>query len=264
MFENEELDPRDCLYRLQPKLRKQITQIIMDNKLELEPSSLDEQSLPESSKQLPSSVVNRMKKELKLDDDESKSKESVAKPTQLHRYLTELDKLFNVDEDKKQCYSYEDLSRMHQLLQYIDPDGFCNQFFYQFLEDHCRVVRLPEKRKNVELDARIRHLKYRAANNEYNSMTSNVAKIIKNGNKNRANANSISSKFSLSEDMKAVRSSLMAIVNAFMVIVATFAFVYVGLGFMDSNYDMAKRVLYSFLASMMVAVAEVYFLIRII
>lgn len=141
-------------------------------------------------------------------------------------------------------------------------DRFGAVYFFEFLEQNFRVARLPEKRKNPELDQRLRSLKVRAAAAEYQSMVSNVATArCANGGSQLTGK---TPKFSLSQELRNIRSTLLATLNAIMVVVATFAFFYLTVSYARPDYSTANVVLFSFGASMVVAAAELYFLIRII
>lgn len=277
-FENKEIDPRDCQYRANSKIRKQIEQVIRANKIKY--GLFGEKADDDYRKS--STVKNRFKSTKK--DKSSENKENQDKDTdllggsftkeQMVAFVEKLEALMSHEDDHKEAFSYDDLVKLHQLLQYMedDPDEaiqeekkskkvaptFRNQFFFQFMEDNFKVIQ-PEKRKNAVLDERIRKLKYQAARKDYDTMTSSVSRAFLGGGKSGK-----SNDTSISQELRNIRSTLIATANAFMVIVATFAFFYIALSYVRPDATIANRVLFSFSASMVVAVAEVYFLIRII
>ncbi|KAJ6225289.1 hypothetical protein RDWZM_003834 [Blomia tropicalis] len=271
-FENKEIDPRDCRYKPNSKIRKQIDQIIRACKTR---HNLYKPVENDAYAKL-TSVKNRAKKKLveeskekeqNLDDVKSRnfSKEEIV------NYLQQIDDILAHEDEQKQAFSYGDLVKLHQLLQYLEGETetytnkeprikkqsdmpFQNQYFFQFMENNFRVIQ-PEKRKNEILDQRLRKLRCKSASNEYQTMTANVSRAIRGSG---------TSNFSVGDEIRNIRPTLIATANALMVIIATFAFFYFCFAFARPDYSIANRVLFSFSASMVVAVAEIYFLIRII
>ena len=290
-FENKEIDPRDCQYKANPKIRKQIEQVIRANKIKYgliggkQPT--DDYAIRKS--QTKSLVKNRFNKSATKKDDllDDSNKENLADDNdelqngfsneKIVTFIEQLDLLMSLEDEKKQPFGYQDLVKMHQLLQYLEDEedkdvdnkmkkdsttkSFRSQYFFQFMEDHFRVIQ-PEKRKNAVLDERIRKLKYQAASKDYDTMTANVSRVFRGSGP--VKSGSANSSFTLSQELRNVRSTLIATGNAFMVIFATFAFFYIAFGYARPDATTANRVLFSFSASMVVAVAEIYFLIRII
>lgn len=292
-FENKEVDPRDCSYRANIKIRKQIEKAIRADKIKygLIPSrrAEDEASTgkPSSTK---ATVKNRFKKsettkkdvlEENKENNKEEEEEDLLKADfgkeRMIAFLEQLEELMFQEDEHKQAFSYDDLVKMHQLLQYLEEDAekdgaekkastkgspassFRSQYFFQFMEDNFKVIQ-PEKRKNAELDERLRKLKYKAASSDYDAMTANISRAFRSsGGKSGSGATG-----DFSQELRNIRSTLIATANAFMVIVATFAFFYIAFGYARPDTTTASKVLFSFSASMVVAVAEVYFLIRII
>lgn len=288
-FENKEVDPRDCSYRANIKIRKQIEKAIRADKIKygLIPSRRAEDEAA-TGKTSATKVKNRFKKsEATKKDVMEENKENNTEEEgflkadfgkeRMIAFLEQLEKLMFQEDEHKQAFSYDDLVKMHQLLQYLEEDAekegaekeasskgspassFRSQYFFQFMEDNFKVIQ-PEKRKNAELDERLRKLKYRAASSDYDAMTANISRAFRgSGGKSGSGASG-----DFSQDLRNIRSTLIATANAFMVIVATFAFFYIAFGYARPDTTTASKVLFSFSASMVVAVAEVYFLIRII
>ncbi len=275
-FDNKEIDPRDCQYRANSKIRKQIEQVIRENKIRYglfgEKSGHDDDPYRKSS-----SVKNRFKPSKNNSNNENKeNQEKDAEllsgafgKEQMVTFLEQLEALMFHEEEHKQAFSYNDLVKIHQLLQYMekDPDveeekrskkstpTFRNQFFFQFMEDNFKVIQ-PEKRKNAVLDERIRKLKYQAARKDYDTMTGSVSRAFLGGSKG--------SKSSISQDIKNLRGTLVATLNSFMVIICTFAFVYFAVGYASPSTPTTGRIISGFSAAMVVGVAEIYFLIKLI
>lgn len=263
MFEDKTVDPRECTYRLlaSSKLRKQIERTIRAKRTEfglIKPKS--------NSNSASHNLMNRSKQKCNKNNNEDESiTDTDAGNTdyfkKMHQKLIiskmdEIEEILNrSDEDQKQTFTYDNLTRLHKLLQSLDDSetmDLAKEYFYVFLESNFRVKSYPEKRSNPALDERLRKLKFKAANNDYNSMISNVAQYaVKKG-------------FSVGHEFQNIRSTLLATINALMVIGATFVFFYFVIGYARPDYDIGKIVLYSFSASMIVALAEIYFLIRII
>ena len=271
MFEDKTIDPRACTYRLlaSSKLRKQIDRLIRTKRLKfglINPKSdpIDFYSrLNSTSSNNSENLVNRTdrnsKKEVNEndihpDEDEEQRERIIAKMEQIEIILC------RADDEQKQTFTYNDLVELHRLLQHLDPSEnmeLAREYFYEFLENNFRVMQLPERRTNLSLDERLRKLRFKAASDEYDSMVQNVAHYVIGNNR-------FGAKFSMSQDFRQLRSTLLATINAMMVIAATFFFFYVTIHYTRPDFDTGKVVLYSFGASMVVAMAELYFLIRII
>ncbi|OTF81845.1 hypothetical protein BLA29_002734, partial [Euroglyphus maynei] len=191
-------------------------------------------------------------KDVQENEDEEQRARIIAKMEQIEVILC------RADDERKQTFTYNDLIELHRLLQHLDPSehmDVAKEYFYEFLESNFRVMQLPERRANLSLDERLRKLRFKAASNEYDSMVNNVAHYVNNR---------FGAKISMSQDFRQIRSTLLAAINAMMVIGATFFFFYVTIHYARPDFDTGKVVLYSFGASMIVAMAELYFLIRII
>lgn len=259
MFEDKTVDPRECTYRLlaSSKLRKQIERLILAKRKEFG-------LIKTKSNSSNNSLVNRFQQKCKKNTNENNETTVVSDmdySKKLHQNLIiskmdEIEEILNrSDEDQKQTFTYDNLTRLHKLLQSLDDSetmDLAKEYFYVFLETNFRVMNYPEKRSNPALDERLRKLKFKAANNDYNSMVSNVTQYIAGKD------------FTLGREFQNIRSTLLATINALMVIGATFVFFYFVIGYARPDYDIGKIVLYSFSASMIVALAEIYFLIRII
>ncbi|KAH7645946.1 uncharacterized protein LOC124498886 [Dermatophagoides farinae] len=272
MFEDKSIDPRTCTYRLlaSSKLRKQIDRLIRTKKLQFglinpKSDSVDfYNQFHSASYSNNQNLVNRTSRNSKkkvndenVHTDEGDKEQStiiIAKIEQIEVIL------HRADDEQKQTFTYNDLIELHRLLQHLDPSEHMNvakEYFYEFLEGNFRVMQLPERRTNLSLDERLRKLRFKAASDEYDSMVHNVAHYVIGNNR-------IGARFSMSQDFRQIRSTLLAAINAMMVIAATFFFFYVTIHYARPDFDTGKVVLYSFGASMVVAMAELYFLIRII
>lgn len=266
MFEDKDTDPRECLYRWKPssKLRNQIDRLLRAKKAETGAGGQGRDSEhqgatgggPVNRKKgkkagaKPPPAATGSKHEALFDPAESRKQALVAA-------ITEVEGILSTDDDGH--FTYEQLSRLHQLLQRLDADRYGAAYFFEFLETNFRLARLPETRQNPELDQRLRSLKLKAAAAEYQSMVANVATArCANGHTGKT------PQFSLSQELRNIRSTLLATLNAIMVVVATFAFFYLAISYARPDYTTANVVLFSFGASMVVAAAELYFLIRII
>ena len=289
MFKHEDTDPRDCRYKIQNnKLRKQIDQILRDSRKKNQyfKSNADDRSINNNSAAT-TNVRNRKQKsnnnnnlddagDLNILPDVNFSTNNV-KADKIKDYLDEIENILTSDEHD--TFSHSDLTRMHQLLQYLESDLrsqddlgdkddkdlpaktfknkaiFMERFFFEFLENFKPLEN--EATGNEEYHARIRKLKVQHADREYSQMSSSVSRMIGNkGNK--------AGRFSLQEDIRSIRTTLLATMNAMMVIVAVFFFFYVAIGYSMPEVNVANKVLYSFAAAMISAIAEVYFLIRIV
>ena len=261
MTDNVDVDPRECLYRTKPKsaIRRQMEKLIQSKKKKLIFFSKNEANN--------GSVVNRFRKpnetleHSKMALDDKNDEDDLFTPKQLLDYIERMENILSLsDDEQKQSFTYQNLVDLHRYMQYLD-DKYRDKFFYEFL-DQFRVVQFPKRRGNESLDQRIRRLKTEAAAVEYNSMIANVSHCIngqakKSGSKHKT-------PYSFREDIRMIRSTILATINAFMVIVATFFFIYYAIGYIRTDITTEHQVLFSFVSAMVVAIAEIYFLLRIV
>lgn len=246
-----DVDPRDCLYR--PKVqstRKQIEKLIKLKRSQWEPKV-------NHTSDGGGVVVNRFERTLKqLQTSESTREDNgdLFPPKMQLEFAEKLETILaKSDNEQKQSFTHENLVEIHRYMQYLD-EKYRGQFFFEFL-DQFRIVQYPKKRGNESLDQRIRRLKYEAANKEYESMMANISPGLIGKQK---------SKYSYTGDFRAIRSTLIATANALMVIGATFLFFYFAVGLIRTDISTENQVLISFIAAMIVAIAELYFLLRIV
>ncbi|RWS22272.1 transmembrane protein 199-like protein [Leptotrombidium deliense] len=164
-------------------------------------------------------------------------------------YKQRLRSVMEEDESNKQMMDYESLTELHKCLQKLDNSY--NLFFYQLM-DKCKRI-LPESRKNPELEKRLRKLKFQESQKIYNKMTNDVAP------KRRE-------MISVKEEVTNIKPVLIALINALLVIGATFAFLYkvVEWSLPVPNVSAPiQQVLSALLGSFVVATAELYFFVRI-
>ncbi|XP_054168143.1 uncharacterized protein LOC128965464 [Oppia nitens] len=171
---------------------------------------------------------------------------------QLKYSINELRKAVDTEDDNKQLITYDTLSSIHKYLQRIDSNY--DLFFYQFL-DECKVI-LPQSRKNKELEERLIELNCKQSVKDYKSMTTSMGGI--SSDKESA------SSFSLGYEFRQMRPTLIAVFNAFLTIGGTFIFVYKAVEYSLPEPHISTQVLSGLFGAMIVAVAEMYFLVRII
>lgn len=182
----------------------------------------------------------RKRIESAINNDHDKSKEDLRQ---------ELNQLFEEDESSKQLLSYDQVSQVHKLLQRLDSSYFL--YFFEFL-DECRVF-VPEERSNKELEARLKQLQLESSKKAYECMTGSVL----------VNTKSKSTLSSLGSDIKSIRKSLIAIFNSALVVAGTFVFVYKAVEYSRPEPDVTLQVFSALIASIVVAMAELYFLAKI-
>ncbi|CAG2104690.1 unnamed protein product [Medioppia subpectinata] len=167
--------------------------------------------------------------------------------------VTQLKTLMDTEDENKQQLSYDSLTEIHKCLQRIDTNY--ELYFYQLL-DECRVV-LPQSRKNKELEDRLAELNCKQSNREYNSMTSSVS-VGSNPAKQSAESVSFGAEF------RQMRPTLIATANAFLTIGGTFFFCYKAVEYSLPEPNISSQILSGLFGALVVAMAEIYFLVRII
>lgn len=165
------------------------------------------------------------------------------------------------EDENKQLIDYETLSEIHKLLQRLNPKF--DLFFYQTLE-LCKCVPGP-KRNNPELEDRIRKLKCQQSSVEYNEMTKGLPKYRPSPNlKSASNMNSHTfNDGTIGSDLREMRPILISVVNTCLVIGGSFVFFYKAVEYSLPSPQIPLQVLVAIIGASIVAVAEFYFLIRI-
>src|SRR5699024_1979933 len=131
------------LYRWKPssKLPNQIDRLLRAKKVETGVGTQSRESDHQGAaggpvnrkkgrKSAPKSPAATSRVETMLDPAESRKQTLVAE-------ITEAEGILTADDDGH--FSYEQLSRLHQLLQRLDVDRFGTAYFFEFLEQNFRV-----------------------------------------------------------------------------------------------------------------------------
>ncbi|CAF1936524.1 unnamed protein product [Rotaria magnacalcarata] len=110
-----------------------------------------------------------------------------------------------------------------------------------------------EPERNPELNARVEKLKAQQANREYDEMTKNV-------NFNRIYASKSNETFM--PDMKSVQGQLITIANVFLTIGGAFVFGYKSVEYSTGTNNFVLQISFGLLCAFVVAVADIYFLLK--
>jgi hypothetical protein len=153
-------------------------------------------------------------------------------------------------EGSKELFDYDTLSEIHKRLQRLDSSY--DLFFYQFLDEFKAVV--PKRKENRELEQRLQKLKHDASSRTYGDMTSSI-----NTNKHSL----VSEVQSMKSDMQQLKPVLITVLNSVLVVGGTFLFVFKAVEYASSEPNISVQILSSILASSIVALAELYFLMKI-
>lgn len=185
---------------------------------------------------------------------------------------TRLKTIMEEDESNKNTLTYESLAALHKYIQWADPDDL--QPFYLFKEA-CKCV-APKSRDNKQLNDRLNNLRLRESQKIYNCMTASVDRAVEDkmerladsGNNSSSsqvysNLNNKDSQTHLSE-FKRLNGSLVALFNSFLVFICTFIFCFKALEYALPRPNIIAQVLFGLGGSTVVAIAELYFLLRVI
>jgi len=159
----------------------------------------------------------------------------------------ELRTLIDMEDSNKQLLDYDTLTEIHKRLQRLDETY--TMFFYQFLDD-CKAL-APRGKDNAELEARLQKLRQMESVRSYKTMTSSVAS---------AKPDMVSD---IRTDVQQLRPTLIAVGNSFLVIIGTFYFVFKAVEYASVNPNISVQVISGLIASTVVAIAELYFIMKI-
>lgn len=170
--------------------------------------------------------------------------------------------LMNKDESNKNTLNYESLVKLHKYISradtdYIDP-------FYIFSED-CKCIQ-PKPRENKELEKRLNQLRHKISQEMYDKMTSSVDRICETKVDERADRsnNDVSTTSNSISEFKNLYGSLVAVFNSFLVFICTFIFFYKAIEYALPQSNIIAQVACGLGASTIVAIAELYFIVRVI
>lgn len=166
--------------------------------------------------------------------------------------------IMDVEEANKNTLDYESLVKLHKYLQRADPD-YADPF-YKF-SDSCKCIE-PNKRDNEELDKRLKMLRLKSSQAMYNRMTSSVDRQVER--KLELGNNDDEPGVSTMTEFKNLYGTVIAVFNSFFVCVCTFIFCYKAVEYSTSEPNVIVQTSAGLFASTIVALAELYFLLRVV
>ncbi|XP_015792299.1 transmembrane protein 199-like [Tetranychus urticae] len=164
--------------------------------------------------------------------------------------INRLKEIMDKEEGDKQMVSYDDLSEIHKCLLKLDTSY--DLFFYQLLEETNVII--PISNKKPELQARLIKLKCEAAAKEYKKMTDGVCLVASNSKENKKN---------ISSEVKEIKSLITALINGVLVVLCSFYFIYKVVEYSLPKQDIPFQIIVALAASTVIAIAELYFFIRV-
>lgn len=176
--------------------------------------------------------------------------------------------LLDREEANKNTLTYDSLVNLHKYIgradkEYIEP-------FYMFC-DKCKCIK-PKPRENKQLEERLRMLRLKDSQSTYDSMTASVDRLVENKLEKSLDSsknfysntdNNTDSQGEMSE-FKKLNGPLVAVFNSFLVFICTFIFCYKALEYSLERPNITAQVLFGLGGSTIVAIAELYFLFRVI
>lgn len=111
--------------------------------------------------------------------------------------------------------------------------------------------------RNPELESRVQRLRNQQLNREYDKMTASV-------DPGRRSATSVTAASHLGSDLRQVKQQSIAVVNFLVSVGGTFAFFYKAVEYALPDPHIPVQVLAGLFAAIVVAVAELYFVIKVI
>lgn len=167
-----------------------------------------------------------------------------------------LNKLMDTEESNKNTLSYDNLTELHKYVQRADPDY--TSPFYMFMEE-CKCIE-PKERENKKLDDKIKELRLKSSQLIYNRMAQSVDKEIAY----KLSSSMDTSNSSTATEFKNLYGSVIAVVNSFLVYICTFLFCYKAFEYCLPEANPAFQVLFGLFGSTIVAIAELYFIFKIV
>lgn len=168
-----------------------------------------------------------------------------------------LAELMEYEEGNKNTLDYESLVKLHKYYQRADPDY--QDPFYVFSES-CKCIE-PKPRDNQALDKRIKMLRLRETQLIYDKLTYTVDRTVKD--KITRHEDGRESPGGPTE-FKDLYGSAIAVFNSFLVYICTFIFCYKAMEYSLERPNVILQAMFGFVASLVVAVAELYFLFRVV
>lgn len=161
------------------------------------------------------------------------------------------------EEANKNTLGYESLTTLHKYLQRAD-DTYVETPFWVF-KDSCKCIK-PKPRVNEQLDRRLHQLRLKDSQNWYTQAAADVDKSIEN----KLLKSSQTSVANAGDEFRVFNGSVMAVVNSFLVYICAFIFCYKALEHALPEPNIVGQVVFGIVGSTIVAVAELYFLARVI
>ncbi|GFU03735.1 transmembrane protein [Nephila pilipes] len=137
-------------------------------------------------------------------------------------------------------------------INFVEQGYFEEGSIHEILEK-CEILlcSTPPPPRNAELEERISKLRAEQANKEYKSMTQNLLPQEKTIE-------------SFREDIKSVTSQIIAVINFVLTVGGSFCFVYKAVEYALPQENIPAQALMAVLASTVVALADLYFLMKTI
>ncbi|XP_019541384.3 uncharacterized protein LOC109412185 [Aedes albopictus] len=148
--------------------------------------------------------------------------------------------------------SLNDLKWLHQALNRLRKDDPDVPYLHELMQD-CEMV-LPEneiQERNPELEARCQRLRKQQEAKEYEAMTRNVD-----------NVRTLMPQDTISYQMKQINRQLIAVAQFIFSVAAGFAFGFIGIELIVGQLDFGFRLLLGIMISLIIALAEIYFLAK--
>lgn len=172
-----------------------------------------------------------------------------------------INEIMDDDETNKNLLDYNAIAKLHKYMQWADKKF--TEPFYMF-KDKCKCI-IPKPRDNKILDIRLKHYQQKSSQALYNSMTASVdgqvRRSLTDNVKGNINNDTIGN---TQKEFKDLYGSVVAVFNSFLVFICTFFFCYKALEYALPVPNYVAQVLFGILGSLVVAVAEIYFLMRVV
>lgn len=173
--------------------------------------------------------------------------------------------LMDQEQSNKNTLDYESLVKLHKYIQWADPDN--SEPFYLFSES-CKCIN-PKQRENKHLNERLKKLRLMDSQAMYEQMVSAIDKSVERNIERRfgnikSEDGEQSADNSTVTEFKDLYGSVIAVFNSFLVIICTFVFCYKALEYSIPEPNVTYQASFGLFGSLIVAIAELYFLLRVV
>lgn len=197
----------------------------------------------------------------KLNEDTTKSLDKLIDSDSIDKETkTILDDFRTHYNSSNHTTDYHSLADLHKYMQRADPD-YTDPFYV--LMESCEYIE-QNKRDNKQLDKRLKHLSLKMSQRIYDRMTASVDRQVEDKLVKEEDSSIDTANQGGQSEFRKVHGSVVAVFNSFLVYLCTFTFFYKAVEYALPTPNIVAQVTSGLVASTVVGLAELYFLLRIV